>query len=101
LSKSISHDVTSFVLGKVQALNEYAKSQFKVSVRELVLACLIHHREISSLIVGMRSPKHVKQNLATASIILDEHHLDEISRIVGEMRSFNSFSFCYPNFEQS
>lgn len=99
LSQNVSNDLTSFVLEKVQSLNDYAKSNFGTTVKELALAWLLHHSAISSLIIGMRTVSQLKQNIAATSIVLSEQHLSEINEIIGELVAYNPFSFGSPNLE--
>jgi len=92
LSRLVDKDLTHLVLDKVKKINTYAKDKFNVTIRELALAWLLRTKAVTSLIVGVRTPEQLQQNVDSLGLHLTETDLEELDNIVGNINLFQSVS---------
>ncbi len=65
----------------VDALRDIA-ADLQVSLAELGLAFATSHPAVTSVLVGPRTPEHLRQNLKAADLTLDDATLDKIDQLV-------------------
>ena len=68
-------------LTKVERLREWAEHRGR-SVAELAIAWLLAHPEVSTVIVGARTPQQAEENLTALSWRLNEQERDEVAALV-------------------
>jgi L-glyceraldehyde 3-phosphate reductase len=68
-------------LGKVERLSVLA-AENRITVAQLALAWILHHREISSVITGASRPEQIEENAKAIDVTLDEHTLNAIGEVL-------------------
>ncbi|HET6316289.1 MAG TPA: aldo/keto reductase [Chloroflexota bacterium] len=70
-------------LDKVERLKQWAEERGR-SVAELAVAWLLAHPEVSTVIIGARSPAQAEENVKANSWLLTEQERDEVAALVAE-----------------
>jgi len=68
-------------LSKVERLREWAEQRGR-SVAELAIAWLLAHKEVSTVIVGARTPEQTEENVKAAGWQLSEQERDDVAALV-------------------
>jgi aryl-alcohol dehydrogenase-like predicted oxidoreductase len=77
----VRQGLTEERLAKVERLRQWAEERGH-SVAELAIAWLLAHPEVSTVIVGARSPEQAEDNVKGQSWKLSEHERDEVAGLV-------------------
>ncbi len=73
--------LTPETLGKIRGLNEIAKERGE-ALATMALAWILHHKEVTSVIIGASSPEQLKRNLACLnSAPFSEEELARINQL--------------------
>jgi len=68
-------------LTKVERLSKLA-AENRITVAQLALAWILHHKEISSVIIGASRPEQIDENAKAIDVTLDEHTLEAIDEVL-------------------
>ena len=68
-------------LAKVERLSTLAEEN-GLTVAQLALAWILHHKEISSVIMGASRPEQIEENAKAIDVTLDEHTLHAIDQVL-------------------
>ena len=82
MGQFIKGRMTGDNLARVRKLAELAGGM-GIPLSNLALAWSLHHREISSVIVGASRPEQIVENVKASELELDEDVLDRVSAILG------------------
>jgi voltage-dependent potassium channel beta subunit len=66
---------------KVERLSTLA-AENGITVAQLALAWILHHKEISSVIIGASRPEQIDENAKAIDVTLDEHTLEAIDEVL-------------------
>jgi L-glyceraldehyde 3-phosphate reductase len=66
---------------KVERLSTLA-AENRITVAQLALAWILHHKEISSVITGASRPEQIEENVKAIDVTLDEHTLNAIGEVL-------------------
>jgi voltage-dependent potassium channel beta subunit len=66
---------------KVERLSTLA-AENGITVAQLALAWILHHKEISSVIMGASRPEQIEENAKAIDVTLDEHTLHAIDQVL-------------------
>jgi len=92
LSTNVRNDLQLFILKKIKQLNYYSLSNFNSTVQQLVIAWTLRKATVTSLILGTRNEKQMKENLSSLKIRLNKESLREVDNVVGDLDEFRSIS---------
>jgi L-glyceraldehyde 3-phosphate reductase len=66
---------------KVEQLSTIA-AENEISLAQLALAWILHHKEISSVIIGASRPEQIEENVKAIDVTLDENTLTAIDEVL-------------------
>jgi L-glyceraldehyde 3-phosphate reductase len=66
---------------KVERLSTIAVEN-KITMAQLALAWILHHKEISSVIIGASRPEQVEENVRAVDVVLDENIMKAIDEVL-------------------
>ncbi|MBA4365158.1 MAG: aldo/keto reductase family protein [Caldisericia bacterium] len=66
---------------KVERLSTIAVEN-KITMAQLALAWILHHKEISSVIIGASRPEQVEENVRAVDVVLDENTMEAIDEVL-------------------
>jgi 1-deoxyxylulose-5-phosphate synthase len=92
LSCSIKNDVNNIEISTIRKLNNYAINTFGKSLQQLAVAWVLNNDAVSSVILGFRTLKQIKEIISSLIITLTEEDLISIDSIIGDLSSYNSLS---------
>jgi len=67
---------------KVEQLSSIAADN-SISMAQLALAWILHHREISSVIIGASRPEQIEENVKAVDVVLDDATMTVIDEVLG------------------
>ncbi len=67
---------------KVEQLSAIAADN-SISMAQLALAWILHHREISSVIIGASRPEQIEENVKAVDVVLDDATMTVIDEVLG------------------
>jgi L-glyceraldehyde 3-phosphate reductase len=70
-------------LDKVERLSMIA-SDNRVTMAQMALAWILHHKEISSVIIGASRPEQIEENAKAVDVILDGNTIDAIDEVLSK-----------------
>jgi voltage-dependent potassium channel beta subunit len=79
---SVSRYLTDENLDKVERLSAVA-AQAGITMAQMALAWILHHQEISSVIIGASRPEQVEENVKAADIVLTADTVQAIEEVLG------------------
>jgi aryl-alcohol dehydrogenase-like predicted oxidoreductase len=79
---SVSRYLTDENLDKVERLSAVA-AQAGITMAQMALAWILHHQEISSVIIGASRPEQVEENVKAADVVLSADTLQAIEEVLG------------------
>jgi len=92
LSCSIKNDVNNINIRRIRKLNNYAINTFGKSLQQLAVAWTINNEAVSTVILGFRTLKQIKEIILSSVITLTKEDLTSIDSIIGDLSSYNSLS---------
>jgi aryl-alcohol dehydrogenase-like predicted oxidoreductase len=87
---AIRADLTRFILGKIEALKEFAQACGH-TVAHLALAWVLRRSEISAVLIGVRNATQLRQDVSGLDWPFLASELKEIDRIVGDLAGYTDF----------
>jgi len=69
--------LTEESLDKVERVSKIALEN-NITTAQLALAWILHHKEISSVIIGASRPEQIEENIKAVDVILDENTMEAI-----------------------
>jgi len=73
----VEHYLTEESLDKVERISKIALEN-NVTTAQLALAWILHHKEISSVIIGASRPEQIEENVKAIDVVLDENTMEAI-----------------------
>ncbi len=74
--------LTADNFAKVEQLSAIAADN-SISMAQLALAWILHHREISSVIIGASRPEQIEENVKAVDVVLDDATMTVIDEVLG------------------
>lgn len=75
--------LTNENLDKVERLSSIA-SENSVTVAQMALAWILHHKEISSVIIGASRPEQIEENAKAVDVVLDGSAMNAIDEVLSK-----------------
>ncbi len=92
LSCSIKNDLNNIEISRIRKLNNYAINTFGKSLQQLAVAWTINNDAVSTVILGFRTLKQIKEIILSSVITFTKEDLTSIDSIIGDLSSYNSLS---------
>jgi aryl-alcohol dehydrogenase-like predicted oxidoreductase len=73
----VEHYLTEECLNKVERVSKIALEN-NVTTAQLALAWILHHKEITSVIIGASRPEQIEENVKAIDVALDENTMEAI-----------------------
>lgn len=73
--------LTEESLDKVERVSKIALEN-NVTTAQLALAWILHHKEISSVIIGASRPEQIEENVKAIDVVLDENTMEAIEEVL-------------------
>jgi len=70
-------------VAKVERLSAIAAG-INISMAQLALAWILHHREISSVIIGASRPEQIDENVKAVDVVLDDVTMTAIDEVLSK-----------------
>jgi len=77
----VEHYLTEESLDKVERVSKIALEN-NVTTAQLALAWILHHKEISSVIIGASRPEQIEENVKAIDVVLDENTMEAIEEVL-------------------
>lgn len=87
VSRSVQKDLTPHILKIVATLSTFAKAHNR-TMSELAIAWILARSTVSSVLVGVRNPKQLKDNIRAISWTLTSKDIKKIDQLIGDLNSF-------------
>ena len=85
-------DINNIQISTIRKLNDYAIKTFDKSLQQLAVAWVLNNEAVSSVILGFRTVKQIKEIILSLLISLTKEDLIAIDSIIGDLSSYNSIS---------